>query len=164
VPLPEEVANQYGLRGVVVQAVRPGSGAAQAGLRGIDEQGRLGDVIVGAEGKPVGSVADLAAQLERVEIGNRARPTIVRGDAHRRCRHHAGHQLRLEGASWDLNGPQLSALNTRRELHIRIAFRSLLSASEGGDGIIRAMGRCVRSGNAEPQRAADGCGANLLRP
>jgi S1-C subfamily serine protease len=47
-------------------------------LRGIDEQGWLGDVIVGAKGKPVGSVADLSAVLDRVGIGNRARLTIIR--------------------------------------------------------------------------------------
>jgi 2-alkenal reductase len=74
VPLSEEIASQYGLRGVVVQAVRPNSTAAQAGLQGID-QGRLGDVIVAAGGKPVGTVADLSLALERVGIGNRAQLT-----------------------------------------------------------------------------------------
>lgn len=82
VPLPEEIASQYPLRGVVVQAVRPDSAAAQAGLQGI-EQGRLGDVIVAAEGKPVGTVADLALALERVGIGNRAQLTVLRGSARR---------------------------------------------------------------------------------
>jgi 2-alkenal reductase len=83
VPLPEEVANQHGLRGVVIQAVRPGSAAAQAGLVGIDDQGRLGDVIVAAEGKPVATTADLAAVLERVRIGNRVRLTVTRGGTRR---------------------------------------------------------------------------------
>jgi 2-alkenal reductase len=83
VPLPEEVAHQHGIRGIVVQSVLPGSTAAQAGLVGIDHAGRLGDVIVAAEGKPVATVSDLAAVLERVGIGNKARLTVVRGGPRR---------------------------------------------------------------------------------
>ena len=76
--LPEETAASLGLRGVVVQAVRPGSAAAGAGLRGIDGQGRLGDVIVAVDDRAIISVADLALELERVGIGNRARLTVLR--------------------------------------------------------------------------------------
>jgi 2-alkenal reductase len=83
VPLPEEVAQQNGIHGIVVQAVPAGGAAAQAGLTGIDESGRLGDVIVAAEGKPVATVADLAAVLERVGIGNKVRLTLSRGGARR---------------------------------------------------------------------------------
>jgi 2-alkenal reductase len=67
----------------VVQSVLPGSTAAQAGLVGIDHAGRLGDVIVAVEGKPVATVSDLAAVLERVGIGNKARLTVVRGGPRR---------------------------------------------------------------------------------
>ena len=83
VPLPEEVAHQHGIRGVVVQAVPPGSAAAQAGLVGMDAAGRLGDVIVAADGKPVATVADLAVVLERIGIGNRVRLTVVRNGTRR---------------------------------------------------------------------------------
>jgi 2-alkenal reductase len=83
VPLPEEVAHQHGIRGIVVQSVPPGSAAARAGLVGIDAAGRLGDVIVAAEGKAVATVADLSALLERVGIGNTARITVVRDGARR---------------------------------------------------------------------------------
>jgi 2-alkenal reductase len=83
VPLPEDVTSRHGLRGVVIQAVRPGGVAAQAGLQGIDEAGRLGDVIVAVEDKPVSSVADLSLALERVGIGNRARLTIIRNGSRR---------------------------------------------------------------------------------
>jgi 2-alkenal reductase len=83
VPLPEEIAHQHGLRGVVVQAVQQGSAAAQAGLAGIDAAGRLGDVIVAADGKPVATVADLAAVLERIGIGNPVRLTVVRNGQRR---------------------------------------------------------------------------------
>ena len=81
VPLPEEVATRYGLRGVVVQSVRPGSSAARAGLQGIDERGRLGDVIVAVDGKPVATLADLALALERIGIGNTVRLTVLRNNA-----------------------------------------------------------------------------------
>jgi 2-alkenal reductase len=56
VPLPEEVASRSGIRGVVVQAVQPQSAAAAAGLRGIDEQGRVGDVIVAVDGAPASAI------------------------------------------------------------------------------------------------------------
>jgi len=83
VPLPEEVANRYGLRGVVVQATVPGSSAATAGLHGVSGRGQLGDIIVAAEGKPVATVAELSLILERVGIGNRAQLTILRNGARR---------------------------------------------------------------------------------
>jgi 2-alkenal reductase len=50
---------------------------------GIDAAGRLGDVIVAAEGTPVATVADLASVLERVGIGNSVRLTIIRGGTRR---------------------------------------------------------------------------------
>jgi S1-C subfamily serine protease len=83
VPLPEEVAQQNGIHGVVIQTVPAGGAAAQAGLRGIDEGGRLGDVIVAAEGRPVATVGDLAAVVERVGIGNKVRLTLSRGGSRR---------------------------------------------------------------------------------
>jgi 2-alkenal reductase len=83
VPLPEEIAQQHGIRGIVVQSVTPGSAAARAGLAGIDAAGRLGDVIVAAEGRPVATVADLASVLERVGIGSTVRLTVVRDGTRR---------------------------------------------------------------------------------
>ena len=78
VPLPDEVATRFGLRGVVVQSVRAGSSAARAGLQGIDERGRLGDVIVAVNDKPVATLAELALALERIGIGNTVRLTVLR--------------------------------------------------------------------------------------
>jgi 2-alkenal reductase len=83
VPLSEELAHEHGIRGIVVQSVPAGSAAARAGLTGIDARGRLGDVIVAAEGEPVATVADLAAVLERVGIGNTVRLTVVRDGTRR---------------------------------------------------------------------------------
>jgi len=79
VPLSDEVASRYGIRGVVVQGVREGSGAAEAGLQGIDADGIVGDIIVAVDARPVATVADLALALERVGIGKRARLTLMRG-------------------------------------------------------------------------------------
>ncbi len=71
--LDEALAARIGAGGVVVAEVMPDSPAAAAGLRGIDRENRsLGDVITHAEGQEVASVADLAAVLEEVGIGNRA--------------------------------------------------------------------------------------------
>ena len=69
VPLAEEIAQQHGIRGIVVQTVPENSPAAQAGLTGLDQAGRLGDVIVAAQGRPVATVADLAVVLESVGMG-----------------------------------------------------------------------------------------------
>jgi S1-C subfamily serine protease len=49
----------------------------------MDDSGRLGDVIVAAEDKPVATVADLGAVLERIGIGNKARLTVVRNGVRR---------------------------------------------------------------------------------
>jgi 2-alkenal reductase len=76
--LGEEVASRLGLTGVVVHSVVPGSSAEKAGLRGLDGRGRVGDVVIAANDKRVAHLADLAAELERVGIGNRARLTVLR--------------------------------------------------------------------------------------
>lgn len=80
VAIPDEVASRYGVKGVAIGAVRPGTSAARAGLKGVDTRGgRLGDVIVAANGEPVTSLADLAAALERAGIGKSAVITVERG-------------------------------------------------------------------------------------
>jgi 2-alkenal reductase len=73
----EEAAARAGVRGIIVGSVRPGSAAAQAGLRGISPDGRLGDVIVAAAGSPVTKLADLAIELERAGIGARITLTTI---------------------------------------------------------------------------------------
>ncbi|SFL30756.1 S1C family serine protease [Methylorubrum salsuginis] len=61
----EAAAARLGIDGVVVVQVLPGSPAAQAGLTGIDRRtGEIGDVIVGANGRPVHRLADLTAVVE----------------------------------------------------------------------------------------------------
>jgi len=82
--LPEELAAQLAVRGVVVADVIPGSPAAEAGLVGIDEaSGRLGDIITHVNGERVHTVAALAAKLTEIGIGNEATLTIIRNGEER---------------------------------------------------------------------------------
>lgn len=78
VAVPDEIAARAGIRGVAVQAVKPGSSAARAGLVGLDGRGQLGDVIVAVGGREISTLADLSSALERIGIGNEARLTVVR--------------------------------------------------------------------------------------
>ena len=75
----EEAAARLGIDGIVIVEVLPGGAAAAAGLRGVDPvtQG-LGDVITHVEGTRVRTIADLAAELDRIGIGKRAELTVVR--------------------------------------------------------------------------------------
>jgi 2-alkenal reductase len=91
--LSEEVSARAGVRGVIVQGVRPGSSAAAAGLSGV--QGRqIGDVIVAVQGKPVSSTADMSIVLEAVGVGNTARLTVLRN----------GQQRQVDVVVQDING------------------------------------------------------------
>jgi 2-alkenal reductase len=62
-----------------VRAV-PGSPAAQAGLRGIDPAGKLGDVIVSANGQPTRRLSDLTDQLEAVGVAREIELSVKRKD------------------------------------------------------------------------------------
>lgn len=76
---PEEWVAQLGYSGVMIAEVVPGSAADKAGLLGIDRQARrIGDIIVAVNGQSIASLSDLAAELEKVGIGNRAELTIIR--------------------------------------------------------------------------------------
>ncbi len=75
----EAIATRLGVQGVVVVRTVPGSPAARAGIRGIDTYaGKIGDVIVGIDGKPVHQLSDLTDALEQVGIGNTVHLTIER--------------------------------------------------------------------------------------
>ena len=79
VPVAEEIALRAGLKGVVIQSLRPQGSAAAAGLSGLDELGQLGDVIMAVAGKPVANVTDLSLALDAAGIGKRVKLTIMRG-------------------------------------------------------------------------------------
>jgi len=84
IALPEQIAARFDIKGVVVDQVVPGSSAEAAGLQGVDRRtGRLGDVITHVAGQEVKTVADLAAVLQEIGIGNRVELTVVRGGQER---------------------------------------------------------------------------------
>ncbi|KAK9810085.1 hypothetical protein WJX72_004555 [[Myrmecia] bisecta] len=70
--------------GVIIAEVIPGSGAAQAGLRGLrkDAQGNIviGDVVVAVGAEHVSSVEDLVAAVERFNLGDLVPLTVKRGN------------------------------------------------------------------------------------
>ncbi len=72
--LSREIARQLGVSGVAIVRVRPDSGAALAGLRGIRVGRRNsiapGDVILAVDGKAVGSAALLNARLDDYQVGD----------------------------------------------------------------------------------------------
>ena len=76
----EAVATRLGIEGVVVVRTVPGSPAAQAGLRGIDQAGGIGDVIVSANGQPTRRLSDLTDQLEAVGVGREIELSVKRKD------------------------------------------------------------------------------------
>jgi S1-C subfamily serine protease len=69
VPAKEEVAFKAGIEGVIIARVRPDTPAARASLLPMDPSGKPGDIIVGANGHPVGNVYDFTDQLERIGVG-----------------------------------------------------------------------------------------------
>ncbi|GJE00603.1 S1C family serine protease [Methylobacterium isbiliense] len=75
----EEATAQLGIDGVVVVRVLRGSPAAAAGLRGLDPAtGEIGDIIVGANGRPVHRLADLTAVIQAAGVGQTVELTILR--------------------------------------------------------------------------------------
>jgi 2-alkenal reductase len=74
----EATATRAGVQGVVIFRTVPGSSAERAGLRGMDANNKLGDVIVGVNGKPVRRLADLTQELERVGVGKKVPLTVQR--------------------------------------------------------------------------------------
>ena len=79
IPLTPEVAEPFGLSvesGELVDSVRPGSGAQEAGVR-------RGDVITAIEGEEVASYGDLLSTLRDYQPGDTVGLTIVRGGEER---------------------------------------------------------------------------------
>jgi 2-alkenal reductase len=69
VPAKEDVAIQAGIDGVIIAEVKPNTPAAQAGLRPTDSSGKVGDIIVGANGKTVRNVYEFTDVLEEIGAG-----------------------------------------------------------------------------------------------
>lgn len=80
----EETAAAWGVEGVPIISILPGSPAAQVGLEGIDMRAqRLGDIIVAVNGKEVLTASDLSDALEETGIGNVAEVVVERNGERR---------------------------------------------------------------------------------
>ena len=81
------VLRRVGTTGVLVMSVNPGSGAAEAGLRGIEVERnrirRLGDIIQHIDGERIASPAEMRAVLDRYRAGDEVTVTILRDGAER---------------------------------------------------------------------------------
>ncbi len=85
--LNRNLLRRAGTSGVLVVDVTAGSGAAEAGLRGIEVEGnrlrRLGDVIQRIDGERIASPAEMRAVLDRYRVGDEVTVTILRDGAER---------------------------------------------------------------------------------
>ncbi|CAG9463155.1 unnamed protein product [Pedinophyceae sp. YPF-701] len=97
--LTEQQSRQLGAEGVVVHTVIAGSGAADAGLRGLSRRdGRvvLGDEILAIGGEDVRTFEDLQAAVERFDAGDVAMLTVKRAPSGKRERVEVRLQERVE--------------------------------------------------------------------
>jgi S1-C subfamily serine protease len=79
----QRIERRVGIRGVVVLAVPPGSGAAKGGLKGVTQTARgiaLGDVIVGIDAQKVESFDDLYNALDAHKAGDKVDVKVQRGE------------------------------------------------------------------------------------
>jgi S1-C subfamily serine protease len=78
----EQIAQRFGVTGVLVVDVARGSAAARAGIQPArrDAQGRvrLGDVITAIDGKKIESPNDLFLTLEKYKVGDAVNVTSLR--------------------------------------------------------------------------------------
>jgi S1-C subfamily serine protease len=85
--IPDSIANRWGIRGIVIARIQPGSAAAKAGLKSLEElqsgRIRLGDVILSIDGDPVRSYDDLATILDRHNVGDRINLGVRRNNKER---------------------------------------------------------------------------------
>ena len=87
VPVPPDLVARAGITGVVIASVPRGTPAAAAGLQPLDRRsGSLGDVILAVNGRPTETLPTLAAELDRVGVGNAAELTVMREGKERRVR------------------------------------------------------------------------------
>jgi 2-alkenal reductase len=87
IPVHPDLVARAGITGVVIAGIQPGTPAAEAKLQPLDQRsGKLGDVIIAVNGRPVESLPTLAAELDRVGIDHIAELTVVREGKERRVR------------------------------------------------------------------------------
>jgi len=81
--LPDSIALQLGVKGVIVAKVQKGSPAARVGIRGswrdLDGRLRLGDVITAIDGKSITKYDELYQTMNRKKPGDMVQLTLIRG-------------------------------------------------------------------------------------
>lgn len=82
--LRDQIVQRWGMAGVGIHEVTPGSEAARAGLRSVraDRYGRVEsvDILVGLDGEPIDGFASLANALDGREPGERVTLSVRRDD------------------------------------------------------------------------------------
>jgi S1-C subfamily serine protease len=81
--LADPIAIQNGIEGVVVLAVQPGGAAEKAGITGVTEGSKLGDVIVKVDTTEIHRTEDLYRALDAHKVGD-AIDVILDNQGHRR--------------------------------------------------------------------------------
>lgn len=77
----ERLVDRFGIEGVLVVQVEKGSSADKAGLRGVrrvDGELYLGDIIVGVNGNPVTGIDDLRRELDQHQVGDEVTLKVIR--------------------------------------------------------------------------------------
>ncbi|MDF1761186.1 MAG: trypsin-like peptidase domain-containing protein [Coxiellaceae bacterium] len=84
IPVPDHVAAQAGVDGVIIAKVVRGMPASKAGLRGMTQtrngQYRVGDIIVGINGHKIKDYNDLYQILDKTKVGQKVTLTIQHGN------------------------------------------------------------------------------------
>ncbi len=84
--LADAEARRAGLAGAVIAEVSPGSAAARAGLRGVAEDGTVGDVIEAVDDVAIQSREDLLRALGARDVGQEVALRVRRGREQREVR------------------------------------------------------------------------------
>ena len=78
----DTIVQRWGIKGVVIRRVIPGSAAEQVGFKGIRETSfgevELGDIIVGLAGREVEGTDDLLSILDRYQVGDEVEVEFLR--------------------------------------------------------------------------------------
>jgi 2-alkenal reductase len=72
IPVPDAMARQVGVEGVIVGRVERGTPAERAGLNGLERARRrwiIQDVIVAVDGRPVSNLSELLDRFEEAGVG-----------------------------------------------------------------------------------------------
>jgi serine protease Do/serine protease DegQ len=136
--LTPELAQAFGLneqRGTVIADIVQGSPAAAAGLR-------VGDIILGLNGRPVESAAEVRNRIGLLRIGERVELTVLR----------EGRQMQISAT---LQAPKLTTLDGKT-LHPRLAGAVFSDIVEGMPEHSRVEGVLVTDLNPRSPAAAAG--------